>query len=409
MTADPVLSPARAAGTAPNGAKARQSTEHRGRLDDAPARAGLRRTRRPYSRRMTGQLTPSWRRDLHQRPTTLITRARDHLLVVAERRTRMVRLDPMTGAVLWETRLGDPWGRISLGEDSLAYRDQQAELTIFRTADGQAVWSRKVSRNSIDHLTVCSTAIVTGGWRGYEPVRGLSTSDGSTLWTAPLLRTRELDGEQVRPMAFGQALLGSRLGSQTLWLLDASKGKILEKWRLPEPITTGSDGPDPFQITPDGGVLFRTGARTVHHLDPAGELKVIWVSPSNLDSSPALPDGELLWLRHPDGLSCANPDTGRQDRVITDQQAQIVGLHSHNDYLLAALRDGRCYLIHAGNVVDRIYLPRPLAGLETAAPHLAHVLTKGEIVTLVLPQQHTQCRNAADIATGASTMQLESA
>lgn len=92
-----------------------------------------------------------------------------------------------------------------------------------------------------------------------------------------------------------------------------------------------------------------------------------------------------MWLRHPDGLSCANPDTGRQDRVITDQQAQIVGLHSHNDYLLAAVRAGRCYLIQAGNVVDRIYLPRPLAGLETAAPHLAHVLTKGEIVTLVLP------------------------
>lgn len=50
-----------------------------------------------------------WRRDLHQQPNSRALISKD-LIILPERHTRLVRLEPQTGKLVWEAKVQNSWG-----------------------------------------------------------------------------------------------------------------------------------------------------------------------------------------------------------------------------------------------------------------------------------------------------------
>src|SRR3954466_13705715 len=97
------------------------------------------------------------------------TVAASDVVVVAERHSRLVRLDPRTGAMMWEQRVEDCWGTTAVAPGRCLYLSQRGVLDCFDLQSGRWMWSQAGLRFH-RYLSVSETVVVLGGWRGYHPV-----------------------------------------------------------------------------------------------------------------------------------------------------------------------------------------------------------------------------------------------
>src|SRR5689334_17664559 len=81
-----------------------------------------------------------WSRPLCVRSSATTVAASD-VLIVAERHSRLVRLDPGTGTLMWEQRVEDCWGTTAVAQGRCLYLSQRGVLHCFELQSGRSMWS----------------------------------------------------------------------------------------------------------------------------------------------------------------------------------------------------------------------------------------------------------------------------
>ncbi len=179
---------------------------------------------------------------------------RPDVIVVYERHTRLVCLDPRDGSVRWDVPT-ERWPReiVLAGERVLL---GGSDLRCLDLATGACVW-RTSMREWSAHAVVCGSLVVFGGWRGYTPVGAADLETGAVVWRA------EARSATVRPAAWGDRVVFGH--GDRAWLADPRTGAEAHGWRLPEPLY-GEDLSEVFRVADPVRCLARTESRQVVEL-----------------------------------------------------------------------------------------------------------------------------------------------
>ncbi len=154
-----------------------------------------------------------WSHNLHQRPYPhpLLSQ---HLILVPERHTRLTRLDPLTGGVLWTAKTDTPWGWLTSTDRSIVYLNQHSTLQSWVRDSGEPLWQRELTpsrRQIFGHLVAASRFILTGGWRGYTALHCLDAHTGAPVWAYPIAH------DIARPLVGAWGVVLSHLGRRYAW------------------------------------------------------------------------------------------------------------------------------------------------------------------------------------------------
>jgi outer membrane protein assembly factor BamB len=105
----------------------------------------------------------------------------DGVLVAHERHNRLVRLDPETGAVHWDVRVGT-WPRsiVVAGQRCLVIPQDANRLLCLDLATGDLLWHNDL-RPFTGGVALNGDEVHVGGWRGYSPIRSVDLATGHTL------------------------------------------------------------------------------------------------------------------------------------------------------------------------------------------------------------------------------------
>lgn len=239
-----------------------------------------------------------WSRPLHMSAAVGTVAAAGDALVVAERWSRLVRLDPSSGAVRWEQRIEDCWGVTVIAGDRCLHLTQAGVLRCLDLDTGRPLWTAR-DLSFGHYVSVSGSVVVTGGWRGYRPLTRLALADGAPLpggfswepaapaWPVP-----------VPP----RAVLLAGADDPVLRLLDAGSGAQLGRWRLPAPMLFPDSGVA-FRTADDGRLVFLTGDRTVAAFRPGDGVEVLWEHERPLPPHPPVLSGGVLWLAESDRVT----------------------------------------------------------------------------------------------------------
>ena len=120
-----------------------------------------------------------WERDLHQAGRATAVATTPGHVVVHERRTRLVSLDPDDGAVRWDVPAGT-WPRdlVLAGSYCLVLPQTPADLLCLDVHTGTLVWRAELAPFS-GNVVVTGDTVLVGGWRGYTPIRAFDLTTGT--------------------------------------------------------------------------------------------------------------------------------------------------------------------------------------------------------------------------------------
>lgn len=125
-------------------------------------------------------LTEIWRHDLHQAPNPR-TIVRSDLVIAPERRNRLVRLDPATGATGWSAHVENTWGWLAGASDRVFYLNQHSRLQCHALDSGEVRWTADL-RGINGWMVPAGAVLLVGGWRGYTPLLALEVETGEVRW-----------------------------------------------------------------------------------------------------------------------------------------------------------------------------------------------------------------------------------
>ncbi|SCL44702.1 PQQ-like domain-containing protein [Micromonospora citrea] len=335
----------------------------------------------------------SWSRPLHLRSGPQAMAVASGALVVAERHSRLVRLDPRTGTQLWEQRVEDCWGTAVVAGERCLYLSQAGVLHCFDLGDGLRLWSTP-GTGLRHYVSVCGTDVLLGGWRGYRPLTRVALADGRPLpfdgaavagagplaWPQPVRRTPEGDS--------ADAVLIAGSGLPKLLVMAAS-GAVLEQWPLPEPVVV-SDAGGSYGTSNDGRVTFLSGRRTVMTFHPSRGVQVLWRHRRDLRPQKPILHGDTLWLVDGAGIAVIDLRYGAVTDVRHLRHGGVCASALVSGVVLFAFTDGSLVTIdRVGSVVARTRLPARVDRLVPAEDGLTHAIGEGHLVTLDAPTAAT--------------------
>jgi len=125
-----------------------------------------------------------WSHDLHQHPTPWSVALSGRALLATERWTRLTRLDPVTGRVLWEAKIRDPWGWLASSDQAAFYLDQHGWLQYFDLEHGTLLWEGHPGGHAglFGYVVPYDDYVLVGGWRGYTRLHCLDARSGALRW-----------------------------------------------------------------------------------------------------------------------------------------------------------------------------------------------------------------------------------
>ncbi|RZQ59934.1 PQQ-binding-like beta-propeller repeat protein [Amycolatopsis suaedae] len=318
-----------------------------------------------------------WERRLHQAGASSALALAPGHLVVHERNTRLVSLDPADGSVRWDVPVGT-WPRavVITGRRCLLLPQNTGLVLCLDLDSGDRVWTAG-PYGFVGHLVVADDVVFVGGWRGYTPLRALDLGTGRLRWEADL---RE---HIVRPMQVGAGLLTGRPGDRVLRLLDRRDGRPLTTWSLPSPL---GDHETAFVADEAGGVLVRCGSRSIARLVPSAGTAELVVE-ADLPAVTMEYLGGLLWLwDRRSGYTLVNPSDGRT-RGRVDPGRQLVGsvVPAGGGYVVAETNGALLRLSPQGRIGDRVVVGRRIRALHGLEPSGLLVVTKGSLLAFEHP------------------------
>ncbi|NMO52897.1 PQQ-binding-like beta-propeller repeat protein [Actinoplanes sp. TBRC 11911] len=317
-----------------------------------------------------------WSRSLHMRSDAVAVAPGS--VVVAERHSRLVRLDAASGQPRWEVRVEDCWGTLEVAGDRCLYLSQAGVLHCVGLDSGRLLWATPGLRLR-NHVAVSGSVVFTGGWRGYHPLTRVSLDDGvplswdSTMFAAagPLARPRP-----VRSELGGDAVLIAGADEAVLWLV-GSAGTILAEWTLPEPVAFDDVG-DAFDVADDGRVAFVCGRRTVAVLEPGGGVRVLWQHERDVVRHPPMLRGDTLWLVDGQGVAVVDLTRG----VVGEFPGVVRAAASVPGEALFAGKDGRLVGVDPAGFARQLATRPALIGrLLAGSDGLVHAVGKGHLTT----------------------------
>jgi outer membrane protein assembly factor BamB len=329
-----------------------------------------------------------WSRLLHLRSSAVALAAASGALVVAERHSRLVRLDPRTGAPLWEQDVEDCWGTTVVAGDRCLYLSQAGVLHCFDMHSGQRTWSTPKLRLR-HYITVSGSVAFLGGWRGYRPLIRVDLANGELLpgpfpgpapgsslaWPLPV----RLDPE--RGFA-ADGILIATAKQAALLLLDARTGVTRGEWSLPAPVCFPDSG-SAFSACEDGRIIFLSGRRTVMALHPASGVEILWRHDRDLPSLPLLLTGRTLWLAEDTGVTIIDLNRSARTEVMhLPPGATSEGVPFSGGALFARAGNQLIAVNWAGDIAARVRLPARIDRLLPDGRSLVHAIGKGHLTTI---------------------------
>ncbi|MEU4569912.1 PQQ-binding-like beta-propeller repeat protein [Micromonospora sp. NPDC023956] len=328
-----------------------------------------------------------WSRPLHLRSGLQAMAVAAGSLVVAERHSRLVRLDPHSGARLWEQRVEDCWGTAVIAGERCLYLSQAGVLHCFDLGSGLRLWSTPGLTRRY-HVSVCGAVVLSGGWRGYHPLTRVALADGRCLpfddgavagvgpvaWPQPVRWRPDGDGAADAVLVAGSGL--------PKLLVMAASGAVLGEWSLPEPVVV-SDAGGSYGVSDDGRVTFLSGRCTVMVFHPASGVRVMWRHERDLRPPTPILYEDTLWLVDDAGIAVVDLVHGAVTDVRHLPQGVVRASAPVSGGVLFAFADGSLVTIdRAGNVVARTRLSARVGRLVPGVNGLTHAIGEGHLVTL---------------------------
>ncbi|MDG4838516.1 PQQ-binding-like beta-propeller repeat protein [Micromonospora sp. WMMD967] len=340
-------------------------------------------------------MTVRWSRLLHLRASESTSAAAPGALVVAERHSRLVRLNPGTGTPLWEQGVEDCWGTSVIAGERCLYLSQAGVLNCFDMHSGQRSWSTP-NLSLHRYLSVSGSIAFLGGWRGYRPLIRVDLDNGEPLpgqfpklaagsslaWPLPVR-----SGLERSP---ADAVLIATANEAALLLLDARTGAARSEWALPEPVCFPDSGLA-FNVDDDGRVVFLSGRRTVMALSPGSGVEVLWQHDRDLPPLPPILTGRTLWLAEDTGVTIIDLDRGARTEVVDlPHGATCGGVPVPGGALFARSGNHLVVLTPGGVIAARMRLPAPTDRLLSDGRTLVHAMGKGHLTTLDISTKLTR-------------------
>lgn len=234
-------------------------------------------------------LTKTWERPLHQPGQDTGLAWSEHAVVVHERLTRLVCLDPEDGSPRWDVPCGTwPRGVVIAGRRVLVLPQDRSELRCFDLATGERVWTTPVSELT-GHLAVNDDVVLVGGWRAYTPVTAFGLTTGERRWRSFT--------HTVLPAAIRGGFLLGAPGDRRVRLADKDTGRKVSSWKLPHRLVD-ADHQSVFTESADR-ILLRCGEQTVVEIDHTGGVRVAVSARHPLRAvAPQLVDDQIWAVNH---------------------------------------------------------------------------------------------------------------
>ncbi|MFE9204594.1 PQQ-binding-like beta-propeller repeat protein [Micromonospora sp. NPDC007230] len=331
-----------------------------------------------------------WSRPLHLRSGSLAMATAPGSVVVAQRHSRLVRLDPRSGLQRWEQRVEDCWGTTVIAGERCLYLSQAGVLHCFDLANGQRLWSTPGMRLR-HHVSVSGSDVLLGGWRGYHPLMRVALADGKCLpfdgaafagagplaWPQPVRWKPERDST-----ADGLLIAGTDLPKL---LVIATSGAVLAEWLLPAPVVITDVGGG-YGVSSDGRVTFLSGRRRVMTFHPVNGVQVLWQHERDLRPQAAVLHGDTLWLVEDAGIAVIDLSQGVVTAIRPLPHGAVRAAALVSGGVLFAFADGSLVTIdRAGNVGAHLRLSARIDRLVPGANNLMHAIGEGHLVTLDIP------------------------
>lgn len=292
-------------------------------------------------------------------------------LVVAERHTRLVALDPNSGDKRWDRRVEGCWGNLVLAGNRCLYLDQSGVLHCFDLGIGQPSWTRSGLRLR-RHLSVVGDVVFVGGWRDYHPLSRLSLTDGTPLpFDGSALAGAGPFAEPL-PLPDANTVLIAGAGRPALIMMTAS-GAVRAEWPLPEPI-----------LFPDGGGFgptFLSGRRTVMTFDPDDGPRVLWRHDRDLRLPGPLLDGDTLWLVDDAGLAVVDVARGTVAQIDHRGHGNVSAAALALKTALFAFADGSLIAVDRSGAATTLTRVHGRIHRLVVRDGLVHTLAKGHLRT----------------------------
>ncbi len=317
-------------------------------------------------------LDVSWRRNLHFHPCVSSAVFEDSGIFLVERRTRLVSVDPMTGGTLWSLPVYNPWGSLTVNDSVCLYLEQNRVLTCVDRESGVIRW---VTRPEFwcRQLAISGDSIISGGWRGYSPLRAFCLADGRLKWSwsdQPKL-------DYVAPISVGQTFYTSVRGSRNLLHIDANSGKVIGDWSLADPIASGDSDPAFGAVGAD--IYFRAGESGVCRL-VAGQVETLWNHSNELSVAPPRLFGAKALVTGKSGLFVLDLN-GSPAREVASQSPVAAGIAPTEAGAVLGLRSGHVVEIDPDGILSRRqHLAERITMVGSGSPGVIYVATKGELL-----------------------------
>ncbi|MFC3451679.1 outer membrane protein assembly factor BamB family protein [Amycolatopsis speibonae] len=319
-----------------------------------------------------------WERSLCQAgsPSAMAVTARH--LVVHERSTRVVGLEPADGSVRWDVPVGT-WPRdvVIEGQYCLVIPQNVSRLRCLDVETGEDVW--QVEPGSFaGHVAVHEDVVLVGGWRGCTPLSAVDLRTGDVRWRAKDRRGTAL------PAATADGFLIGEPGGDSVCLIDRDDGRESATWSLPGPLVGPDSGPA-FVPDDEGGFLVRCGDRSVVRVR-LSERKAETLVHAEQDLFPRAVErrGGLLWLAERRG-GCAVVDAsdGTARWRIDHDRRFVPSVASVDGGFVIADEGGLLFRIEQdGAVRERVRITQRIRCLRGQAPSRLVLLTKGSLLAV---------------------------
>jgi outer membrane protein assembly factor BamB len=320
-----------------------------------------------------------WERNLHQAGRTAGLAATAEHIVVHERHTRLVGLDPLDGSQRWDIPCGTwPRATVIVGERCLVIPQTPARLSCLDVRTGELLWSAQLAQFT-GHLAATRDTVLVGGWRGYTPLIAFDIQTGSVLWHSS--KRVEITAPVVLEAGI---LIGEPHGGE-IRLIDPRDGRTKTQWSLPEPLASGDTAPVLTALDRDR-VLARCGPRTVIEVSLSTGTVATFFRSDDVDLAPQAVGrtGSILWLREArrtlralnahDGTPLERFAVADVEQPVQVDDSGYVVAHS-TGWLALVDPDPQTpqYPMHARRITQRI------RALSSCGPDTVLVLTKGTL------------------------------
>lgn len=202
-----------------------------------------------------------WKRDLFCSGGAMI--AHQGMIVLTERSSKLVMLEPENGMKVWEQNVSGVYGWLTANENRIYYLDEIRLLLIVDFATGEIIDRLKFQFSYLGYLFVRNNFLITGAWRGYTDLMCYELDNELNLrWKSE--RSGNLISYSL-PILYDDLIILANNSNGILYGIDIQTGK--ELWAKPLPSNVGQLDRDFTIQLIDESLFVYTNNGEIHRFD----------------------------------------------------------------------------------------------------------------------------------------------